>query len=64
VKEMDNSTLAPKKYIRELERRSLMGDRRKLPAKGFARISTVGWICRREQTRRKDDKLDYFYEDK
>ena len=36
------------------ERREGM-DRRKSSACGFAYISTVGWICRREQSRRKDD---------
>jgi hypothetical protein len=30
-------------------------DRRKKPARGFMYISTVGWICRREQIRREDD---------
>ena len=54
---MDNGTFVPKKKPRELEKRRLMGDRRNLPSKGFARIPMVGWICRREQTRRKDDKL-------
>ena len=61
---MDNGTFFPKKKPRELEKRRHMGDRRNLPSKGFARISIVGWICRREQIRRKDDKSDYFYEDK
>jgi hypothetical protein len=30
-------------------------ERRMKPASGFTCISTVGWICRREQIRRKDD---------
>lgn len=30
-------------------------ERRKDSALGFTYISTVGWICRREQSRRKDD---------
>ena len=34
------------------------GERRKVPACGFAYISTVGWICRREQIRRKGDPND------
>ena len=33
------------------------GERRQLPARGFAYISVVGWICRREQCRRKGDGL-------
>jgi hypothetical protein len=37
-----------------LERRN-GSDRRKAPACGFTYISSVGWICRREQFRRKDD---------
>ena len=27
-------------------------DRRRQPSNGFARISVVGWICRRERLRR------------
>ena len=61
---MDNGTFAQKNKPKELEKRRSMGERRKLTSKGFARISMVGWICRREQTRRKDNKWDYFYEDK
>ena len=61
---MDNGIFAPKYKPKELEKRRRMGERRKLPSKGFTRISMVGWICRREQTRRKDNKWDYFYEDK
>jgi len=30
-------------------------DRRRHVCKGFTRISTVGWICRREAVRRKKD---------
>jgi hypothetical protein len=30
-------------------------DRRNEPSKGFAYITTVGWIDRREKTRREDD---------
>ena len=30
-------------------------DRRKEPCEGFTYVSMVGWICRREQSRRKDD---------
>jgi hypothetical protein len=33
-------------------------DRRKEPCEGFTYVSTVGWICRREQCRRKDDPFD------
>lgn len=32
-------------------------DRRKLCSEGYAYISVVGWICRREWSRRKDDSL-------
>ena len=31
-------------------------ERRHEPACGFACISTVGWICRREKFRRKEDR--------
>ena len=33
-------------------------DRRKEPKEGFTYVSTVGWICRREQCRRKDDPFE------
>jgi hypothetical protein len=33
------------------------GERRKVPAQGFAYISTVGWICRRERCRRRGERL-------
>lgn len=33
-------------------------DRRREPCEGFTYVSTVGWICRREKSRRKNkDKL-------
>ena len=32
-------------------------DRRREPCEGFTYVSTVGWICRREQSRRKDDSF-------
>ena len=34
-------------------------DRRKEPGEGFTYVSTVGWICRREQCRRKSDPSDF-----
>lgn len=34
-------------------------DRRSEPSAGFTYISSVGWIDRREQLRRKDDPLDF-----
>ena len=34
-------------------------DRRKAPSEGFAYVSMVGWIDRREQTRRKDDPYPF-----
>ncbi len=33
-------------------------DRRTRKSRGSAYISIVGWICRREQTRRKNDQFD------
>ena len=33
-------------------------DRRKESGEGFTYVSTVGWICRREQCRRKEDPFD------
>jgi hypothetical protein len=37
-----------------LEQRSRK-ERRKKPSYGFAAITVVGWICRRERTRREGD---------
>jgi hypothetical protein len=37
-------------------------DRRKEPCEGFTYVSMVGWICRREQSRRKDDPFQCEYE--
>ena len=36
-----------------------MEDRRMQPCKGFTRISIVGWICRRERTRREGDEFKW-----
>ena len=41
-------------YIQERRKE----DRRKMPSEGFAYMPIVGWICRREQVRRKADRLD------
>jgi len=38
-------------------------DRRKLPSQGFAYISIVGLICRRERNRRKDDNMGFIQTD-
>jgi hypothetical protein len=39
----------------EIHERRNCSERRKVCASGFTFISTVGWICRREQFRRKED---------
>ena len=52
-----------KKKPIDSERRSCDGDRRKISSKGYVRIPVVGWICRRERTRRKDDSMECFYWD-
>ncbi len=57
---MVSTKKSPEIMPKKGERRSKDGDRRKVPSRGFARISVVGWICRREQCRRKDDKLKFF----
>jgi hypothetical protein len=33
-------------------------DRRIEPCQGYAYVSVVGWICRREHSRRKDDTFE------
>ena len=62
VKVMDDNIVAPKNPQEEMQDaaafRHRNGDRRKVLSKGFAHISVVGWICRRERCRRKDDKMD------
>ena len=34
-----------------------LSERREKESSGFTYISTVGWICRREKSRREDDKF-------
>jgi hypothetical protein len=64
VKVMEGNKVTSKKSSgtmpKKRERRSKDGDRRKVTSKGFTYISVAGWICRREQCRRKDDKLNFF----
>ncbi len=45
----------PHKFEYENERRQV--ERREMKSDGFAYISTVGWICRRESCRRDGDNL-------
>lgn len=33
------------------------GDRRRRHSNGYTRLSIVGWICRREKSRRKDQDV-------
>lgn len=40
-------------YEESMERRYF--DRRKAPGNGFTYVSIVGWICRREKRRRKNE---------
>ncbi len=35
-------------------------DRRNQVCRGFTQISIVGWICRRETVRRKDDTINFY----
>jgi hypothetical protein len=44
---------------RQIHERRNAAERRKEPASGFAFISTVGWICRREQFRRENDPNNF-----
>jgi hypothetical protein len=45
---------SPKKPPVEMDKRS--GERRQEDRGGYVYISTVGWICRRERSRRKSDE--------
>ena len=47
--------LEPEVHLEDLREK----DRRKEPCEGFTYISTVGWLCRREKIRRKDDPFDF-----
>ena len=40
---------------REIHEKRCREERRRLPSQGYARISIVGWICRRERLRRSKD---------
>ena len=58
---MEDNKLTQKKSPKEKKAalRQRKEDRRKVPSKGYARMPMVGWICRREQCRRSDDKMDW-----
>ncbi len=60
VTPMNESPSLDSEKNESIERRRCNGDRRQTPAEGYACISVVGWICRREQARRKDDKMECF----
>jgi hypothetical protein len=52
----EGTSMNPDQDIEPTERR--YEDRRKELKEGFTYVSMVGWICRREQLRRKDDTCD------
>ncbi len=60
---MNDSPSSTSEKNEKIERRSCNGDRRQTAAEGFACISVVGWICRRERARRKDDQMECFLEE-
>jgi len=41
--------------VPDLNHERRRGERRRSQSKGYTYISMVGWICRREQTRRQSD---------
>ncbi len=49
--------MAPAGNTDKSENERRQSERRETKSDGFAYISTVGWICRREQCRRNYDKL-------
>lgn len=53
LKRLEKSTVQTMS-TKSIEKRS-GGERRKETSCGFVCISIVGWICRREQNRRKED---------
>lgn len=54
VKKQRCSTQSKEEFIAENRRNK---DRRLCEKKGFTYIPVVGWMCRREKTRRKDDDI-------
>jgi hypothetical protein len=60
---MDENPASTSEKNERIERRRCDGDRRRTPAKGYACISVVGWVCRREQARRKDDEMECFLDE-
>jgi len=42
-----------KSFARPISEKRRREERRRQPSNGFARISIVGWICRREKLRRR-----------
>ena len=50
-------------FSRELHEKRCREERRRLPSQGYARISIVGWICRRERLRRTNDTCPHNGED-
>jgi len=61
VKLMNDNRLTTKNPHEEVQDaavfRHRVEDRRRFSSEGFAYISMVGWICRRERCRRRDDKM-------
>jgi hypothetical protein len=56
--------VAYKEPVNECKERTIVDrrarcDRRTRKSKGSAYITIVGWICRREKTRRKNDRFDW-----
>ena len=59
-KAMDDYKFATKispEGVQETALKRRVEDRRKFSSEGFAYISIVGWICRRERCRRRDEKM-------
>ena len=53
AKNITQKRQSPKKNLSLQEKRTV--DRRETPAEGYAYISIVGWISRREKVRRRND---------
>lgn len=51
----DQEPIKDRETVQFGDNRRQQDERRQEESDGFACISTVGWICRRERTRRKDD---------
>lgn len=57
TKQHESYRMSPPDSTKKYEDERRQGERREVKSNGYAYITTVGWICRREKCRRNGDKL-------